>query len=231
MNMKYPAKALRNSFKCYISLQGANPWLLVHYVRAWSQCVIVHKYFSHPRSVIYFFFSNHSHKTKTGTGNWWETTDSNPLQPLKLSSQLTTDVTLHSAMYWPHHLVHKCKAQSRSDWCRWFATNSLLPICGLSFHFRAKVEKKTRLNWDMRNIVARSHCEHLWDCSKDWHTLGEETQSDGHNIKGVRKIWYLQSRLKHNFSCANWLVPDGSANKWYRRIQLQAWECMPQFGR
>jgi hypothetical protein len=133
-------------------------------------------------------FSNHSHKNKTGTANWWETTNTNPLQRVRLSSQLTTDVTLCSAMYWPHHLVHKCKAQSHSDWCRWFATNSLLRICGLSFHFRTEVEKKTRLNWDMRNIVARSHSEHLWDCSKDWHTLGEETQSDGHNIKGVRKI-------------------------------------------
>jgi len=199
--------------------------MLEHDLNVWS-CTNI----SHIQDQLFTFFSNHSHKTKTGTANWWETTNSNPLQWVKLSSQLTTDVTLCSAMYWPYHLVHKCKAQSRFDSCRWFAINSLLPICNLSFHFRVWT-KKTRLNWDMRNIVARSHCEHLWDCSKDCLTLGEETQSDGHNIKGVRKTWYLQSRLKHNFSCANWLVPDGSANKWYSRIQLQAWECMPQFGR
>ncbi len=76
--------------------------------------MILHKYFSHPRSVIYFF-SNDSDKTKIGTANWGEKTDSNPLQPVKLSSQLTTDVTVCSAMYWPHHLVHKCKTQSHFD--------------------------------------------------------------------------------------------------------------------
>jgi hypothetical protein len=111
MNMKYPAKALRNFFKCYIALQGANPWLLVHYVRAylnvWS-CTNI----SHIQDQLFTFFSNHCHKTKIGTANWWETTDSNPLQPVKLCSQLTTDVTVCSAMYWPHDLVHKRKAQS-----------------------------------------------------------------------------------------------------------------------
>ncbi len=50
------------------------------------------------------FCSNHCHKTEIGTANWWETTDSNPLQPVKLCSQLTTDVTVCSAMYWPHHV-------------------------------------------------------------------------------------------------------------------------------
>jgi hypothetical protein len=95
-----------------------------------------------------------------------------------------------------------------------------------------RLKNKTRLNLDTRNIVSRSHSEHLWDCSKDCLTLGKETQSDGHYIKGVRKIWYLQSRFDHNFSCANWLVPDGgSVNKWYSTIKLQAWECMSQFGR
>jgi len=62
------------------------------------------------------------------------------------------------------------------------------PFAVSVFILGLRLKKKTRLNWDMRNIVARSHCEHLWDCSKDCLTLGEETQSDGHNIKGVRKI-------------------------------------------
>ncbi len=209
----------------------------------------------------------------------------------KISSQWRTDVTLCSAMYWPHHLVHKCKAQSHfycsvvdeEKWkhaqissAKWFGPRDfaglvrlvkvmhlpeksviniiwlLFPVSHWSiimigdgelllivshlfavsvFILGLRLKKKTRLNWDVRNIVARSPSEHLRDCSKDWHTLGEETHSDDHYIKGARKIWYLQSWFDHNFSCANWLVPHGSVNKWYSTRKLQACECMPQFGR
>jgi hypothetical protein len=38
-----------------------------------TQYVTLQKYFSHPSLVIYFF-SNPTHKTKTGTSNRWETT-------------------------------------------------------------------------------------------------------------------------------------------------------------
>ncbi len=53
-----------------------------------GQYAILEKYFSHPRLVIYLF-SNTSHKTKIGIVNRWETTNSNPPGPIKLSSQST----------------------------------------------------------------------------------------------------------------------------------------------
>jgi hypothetical protein len=42
---------------------------------------------SHPR----LLFFNSTHKTKTGTANRWETINSNPPRPIKLSSQSTVD--------------------------------------------------------------------------------------------------------------------------------------------
>jgi hypothetical protein len=54
-----------------------------------AQYVALQKYFSHPSLVIYFFFSNATHKTKTGIANRWETTNSNRI---KLSRQWTTNV-------------------------------------------------------------------------------------------------------------------------------------------
>ncbi len=42
---------------------------------------------SHPR----LLFSNSTYKTKTGTANRWETINSNPPRPIKLSSQSTVD--------------------------------------------------------------------------------------------------------------------------------------------
>jgi len=43
--------------------------------------VTLQKYFSHPSLVIHLFF-NLAHKTKTGTANRWETTNSKPLGPI-----------------------------------------------------------------------------------------------------------------------------------------------------
>jgi hypothetical protein len=43
-----------------------------------AQYVALQKYFSHP-SLFISFFSNATHKTKTGTANRWETTNSNYL--------------------------------------------------------------------------------------------------------------------------------------------------------
>jgi len=46
---------------------------------------------SHIQVVVTNFFSNSTHKTETGTASWWETTtNSNPLGPIKLSSQSET---------------------------------------------------------------------------------------------------------------------------------------------
>jgi hypothetical protein len=69
------------------------------------------KYFSIPSLVIYFF-SNPTHKPKTGTANRWETTNSNPLGPLKLSSQSTADVRVCCAFYQPQQTVQKCWGQN-----------------------------------------------------------------------------------------------------------------------
>jgi hypothetical protein len=60
------------------------------------------KNFLHPRLVI-SFFSNLTHKTKTGTANRWETTNNNPPGPTKLSSQSSVGVRLCCAFYQPHH--------------------------------------------------------------------------------------------------------------------------------
>jgi hypothetical protein len=49
------------------------------------------------------FFSNLTHKTKTGTANRWETTNNNPPGPTKLTSQSTVGVRLCCAFYQPHH--------------------------------------------------------------------------------------------------------------------------------
>jgi hypothetical protein len=44
------------------------------------------KYFLHP-SFSYAFFFNLTRKTETGTASMWNTINSNPLGPIKLSSQ------------------------------------------------------------------------------------------------------------------------------------------------
>jgi hypothetical protein len=53
----------------------------------------------------YLPFSNPTHKTKTWTANRWETTNSNPHGPIKLSSQLTKGVRLCCAFYQPQQTV------------------------------------------------------------------------------------------------------------------------------
>jgi hypothetical protein len=49
----------------------------------------------------YILFSNPAHKTKTGTANRWETTNSNPPKPIKLSSQSRAGVRPCCAIYQP----------------------------------------------------------------------------------------------------------------------------------
>jgi hypothetical protein len=44
-------------------------------------------------------FSVPTHKTKAGTANKWQTTNSNPPEPTKLSSQSTAGVRLCCAFY------------------------------------------------------------------------------------------------------------------------------------
>jgi hypothetical protein len=51
--------------------------------------VTLQKYFSHPSLVIHLFF-NLTHKTKTGTANRWETTNSKPLGPIIMIGQSET---------------------------------------------------------------------------------------------------------------------------------------------
>jgi hypothetical protein len=68
-------------------------------------------YFSHPSLIIYFF-SNPTHKPKTGTANRWQTTNINPLGPLKLSSQSTAGVRVCCAFYQPQQTVQKCWAKT-----------------------------------------------------------------------------------------------------------------------
>jgi len=50
--------------------------------------VTLQKYVSHP-TLVCLLFSNPTHKTKIGTANWWEITNSKPPGPIKLSSQST----------------------------------------------------------------------------------------------------------------------------------------------
>jgi len=55
------------------------------------QNVIQQKDFSHPSLVIYLFFPQHpSIKTKTGTANRWEITNSKPPEPIIMISQSET---------------------------------------------------------------------------------------------------------------------------------------------
>jgi len=58
-----------------------------------AQYVTLQKYFSHPS--FSNFFSNHTHKTDTGTGSTWKTTNSRPLGLIKLSKY---DLTLFSRL-------------------------------------------------------------------------------------------------------------------------------------
>jgi hypothetical protein len=73
--------------------------------------VTLQKYFSYP-SFGSLLFSNPTHKTKTGTANRWETTNSNPHGPTELSSQLTAGFRLCCAFHQPLPLVQKCWAKA-----------------------------------------------------------------------------------------------------------------------
>jgi hypothetical protein len=75
------------------------------------QYVTLQKYFPHPSLVIYFF-SNPTHKTKTGTSNRWETTSSNPAGPIKLCRQSTASVRLCSDFCQPQHPLHEWSAKN-----------------------------------------------------------------------------------------------------------------------
>jgi hypothetical protein len=50
---------------------------VVRAISSGAQNVTLQEYFSYQSSVIYLF-SNPAHKTKTGTGNRWQTTNSKP---------------------------------------------------------------------------------------------------------------------------------------------------------
>jgi hypothetical protein len=70
---------------------------LIVFLCTGAQYVTMQKYFSDPSLVIYFF-SNPTHKTKIGTANRWETTSSKP--PLVNQKQGTTltSYLLHSSL-------------------------------------------------------------------------------------------------------------------------------------
>jgi hypothetical protein len=70
---------------------------LIVFLCTGAQYVTVEKHFSDPSLVIYFF-SNPTHKTKTGTANRWETTNNKP--PLVNQKQGTTlrSYLLHSSL-------------------------------------------------------------------------------------------------------------------------------------
>ncbi len=62
----------------------------------------------------YLLFSSPTHKTKTGTVNMWETTNTNPRGPIKLSNQSTAGqagVKLCGASHQPQQTVQKCSAK------------------------------------------------------------------------------------------------------------------------
>jgi hypothetical protein len=69
------------------------------------------KYFAHPSLVIYFS-PTPPINLKTGTASRWETTNSNPPGPIKLSSQSTTVVRPCSAFYQCKHPVDKYRAKT-----------------------------------------------------------------------------------------------------------------------
>ncbi len=58
---------------------------ILDHLKQCSECEPAKK-FSHP-SFSCLYFSNPTHKTKTGIANRWEITNSNPAGPIKLSSQ------------------------------------------------------------------------------------------------------------------------------------------------
>jgi hypothetical protein len=60
------------------SLTGVTLTKLNESISNGAQYVTPQKYFSHP-SFSYLLFPNLTHKTKTGTANRWEITNSNPL--------------------------------------------------------------------------------------------------------------------------------------------------------
>ncbi len=60
----------------------------------------------------YLFIPKPAHKTKIGTGNRWETTNSNPPGLIKRSSQSTAAVRLCCAFYQPQQTVQKCWAKT-----------------------------------------------------------------------------------------------------------------------
>jgi hypothetical protein len=86
---------LRNSIALWSSISkwDGYPWCVL------SSHSLVQNYFWHQDYLYLHFSSNHTHKTKTGTANRWETTDSHPPGSIKLSGQPIAGVSFCCGFY------------------------------------------------------------------------------------------------------------------------------------
>jgi len=80
-------------------------------------------YFSHPSCSN--FFSNRTHKTDTGTASTWETTNSKPLGPIKLSNQSKIgrvnkyDLTLFLRLFQDYESCTFFRVPELFQWIHW----------------------------------------------------------------------------------------------------------------
>ncbi len=118
-----------------------------------SPAVHMQKYSSHS-SLIMYFFPTPFHKTKTGSANWWETSNSKPPGLIIMIGQSGTGscsqitfITLFSSrhcypFYQPQQTVQK-----------YWAKTILLT--------------QTSMFWLFFHLTAGSHTEHGWSCSEN----------------------------------------------------------------
>jgi hypothetical protein len=93
-----------------------------------AQYVTLQKYFSQPSLVIYFF-SNPTHKTKIGIARMSETNNSNPPGPIKLSSQSTTTAVRFLGAFLPASTsCAKIVGQNHFAELNWHVLTFLHPI-------------------------------------------------------------------------------------------------------
>jgi hypothetical protein len=90
-----------------------------------------------------------THKTETGTASTWETTNSNPLGPIKLSKQSEQGAVnkYHLTMF------SDCSTAPWELWTLWF--------CSVS-------QQSSTYEHHPISIVHGSHIEHWWRCSYNW---------------------------------------------------------------
>ncbi len=99
-----------HTFKCYKGPWDIKTGLGLDHLQWCSVCDPAKRFLESKFG--YLPFSNPTQKTKTGTANRWETTNSNPPGLIKLSSQSTAGVRFCCAFYQPQHPVQKCWAKT-----------------------------------------------------------------------------------------------------------------------